>query len=764
MNSLMWYRKPASEWKEGLPIGNGVLAGMVMGAVERERVALNHEWLWRANYRNRDVEEKWQHLAEIRRLFFEGKTLEAGTMANDLLGGIGGITGIRQRVDPYQPAGDLFLDFANGEAGDYRRELDLERAVATVSYAAGGVRLKREFVAHGEHKVMVMRLSAEGGAFDTTATLSRIEDPDCTIGAWAREDGFGFKGRFPEVVNFTVEARLTVSPGTKLAPAMDAASVRIEGCSEAMIVLSIAVADDGSDPAAKCAAQLDAAAGTWDELLASHVAAHGRLYNRVSLDLGRARDDVPTDERLAALRAGSEDEALLALYFNMGRYLLIASSAGCELPANLQGKWNEELQPPWDADLHHDVNLQMNYWHAEACDLAECAGPLFDHVERFMPHGREVARKLYGCEGIYLPIQTDPRGRATPEAHGWDVWTGAAAWLAQHFWWRYEYSGDVAFLRERTYPLLKEVAAFYRTYLVRDPEGRLVPVPSQSPENRFVGGTDPVSLCVGATMDLELISDALTHAIWASEILGVDEGDREEWRRILEEIPPLRIGRHGQLQEWLEDYEEVEPGHRHISHLVALYPGDRITVEETPRLARAARVSLDRRLSNEGGHTGWSRAWTVCCLARFLDGKQARYHLRHLVGDFATDTLLDLHPPRIFQIDGNFGGAAGIVEMLLQSHGGLIRILPALPPEWPQGKVTGLRARGGFGVDIEWTGRKPARVVVRSDLGGACTIVLPEPAAVCAAEGGCEILRTGPPTERIVFDTEPGKTYVVGIA
>ena len=764
MNSLMWYRKPASEWKEGLPIGNGVLAGMVMGAVERERVALNHEWLWRANYRDRDIEEKWQHLAEIRKLFFEGKTLDAGNLANKILGGMGGTTGTRGRVDPYQPAGDLFFDFPQADITDYRRELDLATAVATVSYTAGGVKLKREFVAAAGMKIIAVRLTAEGGTFDTTAALSRIDDPDCKVVQTAGGDGIGFNGKFPEGVSFEIQARLTVSPGTVVTPAADAASVAIKGCTEALIVLSIAVSDDGSDPAPVCTAQLDAAPKTWDAILTPHLAEHGRLYNRVTLDLGHPIDDLPTDERMASVREGAEDEALLGLYFNMGRYLLITSSANCELPANLQGKWNEELEPPWDADLHHDVNLEMNYWHAEACDLAECAGPLFNHVERFIPHGREVARKLYGCEGIFLPIQTDPRGRATPEAFGWDVWTGAAAWLAQHFWWRYEYSGDVEFLRARAYPLLKEVAAFYKTYLVRDPHGRLVPVPSQSPENRFVGGTDPVSLCIGASMDLELISDALTHAIWAAEILGVDADLRKQWRGILDDIPTLKIGKHGQLQEWLEDYEEVEPGHRHISHLVALYPGDQITHEDTPHLYKAARISLDRRLANEGGHTGWSRAWTVCCLARFGDGDQARFHLRHLVGDFATDTMLDLHPPRIFQIDGNFGGTAGMVEMLLQSHGEVLRILPALPSDWRDGKITGLRARGGFGVDIEWMSGRPIRVVVRADLGGTCKIRLPEELCVGVAEGGTEIIPSGDVTDHFEFETEPGKTYVLGIA
>ena len=382
-------------------------------------------------------------------------------------------------------------------------------------------------------------------------------------------------------------------------------------------------------------------------------------------------------------------------------------------------------------------------------------------MERFVPHGREMARNLYDCEGIFLPIQTDPWGRATPESLGWDVWTGAAAWLAQHMWWRYEYSLDKDFLARRAYPFFREVAAFYRTYLVEDPQGRLVTVPSQSPENRFKGGTSPVSLCIGATMDFELIRDVLGHAVSASEILGVDEEDRETWRGILDQIPPLLVGRHGQLQEWLEDYEEEEPAHRHISHLVGLYPGDHLTLEDEPEMTEAARTSLERRLSHGGGHTGWSRAWTVCCWARLRGGDEAYEHLRHLITDFATDSLLDLHPPEIFQIDGNLGGAAGVAEMLLQSHRGLLRFLPALPKEWASGKVEGLRARGGFVVDIVWRNGRVQGVTLQSTLGGPCTVQVDPDHMPEVNFGSCgvsvEIERPSP--DVIVIPSERGQVF-----
>ncbi|NCO34040.1 MAG: hypothetical protein AUJ92_10825 [Armatimonadetes bacterium CG2_30_59_28] len=721
-NSILWYRQPAEEWKEGLPIGNGRLAGMVLGGAAEERVALNHEWLWRAAHRNRDVETKHHHLPDIRRRFFEGNMLEAGNFANECIGGPGGVSGTKNNVDSYQPAGDLLLSFDLSQSGNYRRELNLATGIVTVACTADGHRLERQYLAHAEYPVLVAHVVSES-PHSCCVTLSRIEDPDCSITPWNDGESFGFTGAFVEGAQFAVGGRIIGSTGEFLLPAPGSFAVGVRGATRWTLLLSIAVDAEGrSNPAGVCMDQLSAAPADADKLLRSHAEAHRKVYSRVTLDLGSGGSDPPTDERLCRLREGEPDESLLALYFNFGRYLLQASSLNASVPANLQGKWNEECKPPWDCDLHCDVNIQMNYWPAEVCNLSDALEPLFDWMESCLPHGRRAARELYGCDGIWLPIQTDPWGRATPESYGWDIWTGAAAWLAQHLWWRYEYGLDEAFLRTRAYPFIKEVAAFYETYLVSDAQGRLVTVPSQSPENRFVGGTSPVSLCIAATMDLELIHDCLTHAIRASEMLGVDEEKRQQWQSILEKIPRLQIGKHAQLQEWLEDYDETEPGHRHFSHLFALYPGDQITLEDTPALTDAARVSLERRLAAEGGHTGWSRAWTVCLWARLREGNESHKHLRALVTDFATDTLLDLHPPRIFQIEGNLGGTAGIAEMLLQSHNGILRILPALPDAWPDGRITGLRARGGFRIDIEWRKGRARRIDLHSLKGQECRL------------------------------------------
>jgi len=438
------------------------------------------------------------------------------------------MSGVKNRVDAYQPAGDLLLDIPAGASADYRRELDLDSAAVTVSFSSGGNRVTRQCLAHAELPVILVRLSA-ARPLRTRLTLSRIIDPECRIVPFAEGARCGFEGRFMEGVRFAVEAR--VRTRGKLTADAAAGALDFEG-TEALILLSMAVEHDDGDPFPACRRQLDQARGTWPALLQRHLRAHRALYRRVTLRVGSDRPEVPTDARVQQIREGRTDQALLALYANYGRYLLLSASRPGGLVMNLQGKWNEELNPPWECDLHHDVNMQMHYWPAEACGLGDCAEPLFTHLERFLPSGREAARKLYNCRGVLLPIQTDPWGRATPESYGWDVWTGAAAWLAQHLWWHYEFTGDREFLRRRALPFLRQVAAFYEDYLVRHPRtGRLVTVPSQSPENTFQGGTTPVSLGVSATLDIALIRDLLGHAVAASEALGVDSMRRRNCRR-----------------------------------------------------------------------------------------------------------------------------------------------------------------------------------------------------------------------------------------
>lgn len=715
-NSRIRLTRPAAEWKEGLPIGNGRLAAMIDGAPDNERLALNHEWLYTGEYSNRKLEQRSHHLDEIRRLFFEGKVFEAGKLANEKLGGPHHGD---NHVDPYQPAGGLFIEHEHGEPTAYSRELDMDSACASVEYCAGDSGYRRMYYAHADRPIIIGQLAADEPSI-AHIRFDREEDPKCKIERGVEHDSLIMTGEFQSGSRFVVVAQVR-APGAKISEAPDG-RMRLEGYSHALILLTINVSHDGSDPLPEALRIIKDTPAEPKTLWESHINEWLSAWRRCGIEMRSPFDGQTAEERLERVREGEEDPGLYALYFHFGRYLLLSSSRKCDLPANLQGIWNEDINPPWNCDFHHDINLQMNYWHAENCGMEDCVEPLLRHVERFVPMGREAAKKLYGCRGVWLPIQTDCWSNPTPESRDWDVWIGAAAWLGQHFWWHYEYHQDKKFLSDRAYPYLREVALFYEDYLVRDPQGRLVPVPSQSPENKFAGGTEPVSLCVGATMDIELIQDTLTHCIEASEILGVDAKKREEWRAILSDLPPPRIGKHGQLQEWLEDYEEAEPGHRHISHLYALFPGDTITPEKTPELAKAARVSLERRLAAEGGHTGWSRAWTVACWARLREGDECHKHLKALICDFATASLLDLHPPGIFQIDGNFGGAAAIAEMLMQSHNGLIRILPALPSKWKCGAINGLLARGGFEIGIDWEDARPNAVKIRSRLGNVCRI------------------------------------------
>jgi alpha-L-fucosidase 2 len=716
----MWYAAPPAQWFEGLPIGTGRIAAMVMGSLKRDRIALNHEWLWRGEHRLRDTEKRSHLLPKVRELLLDGRYEEGALAANEAFGGGGGRSGRRCRVDPYQPAGDLYLELNHDYVSDYRRELDMETARVTVSYRAPPRRFTREYLAHLVRDLLLVRVSAEGAPFDAALWLDRLYDPGCELGFTAAADRLDMHGRFRSGIELAVRAAVRARGG---AARVSGNRIEITGAEEIVVALDIGTSAQGRSAeleVERCAVPAE----SWEDLVREHRAEHARHYGGLSLEIDAPVPTVPTDERIRAYRAGAEDPAFALTYFNFGRYLLCASSARASLPPNLQGKWNEDLDPPWQCDYHHDVNLQMCYWPAEPGHLQAYTDALFAHLERFVPHARKAARDTYDCDGVWFPIQSDPWGRATPESFGWAVWIGAAPWLAQHLWWHWEYGQDKDFLRSRCYPFLKEVAAFYESYLVKDAAGTWQIVPSQSPENRFAatGTRFPVSICVSASMDVELAWDLLTHAVRASEILGVDEARRARWKEIVDHLRPLGIGSQGELLEWDREMEEVEPGHRHLSHLFCLYPGEQLDPERTPELWKAARRSLERRLEHAGGHTGWSRAWTACCFARLGDGDAAMEHVKALIVDFATTSLLDLHPPLIFQIDGNMGGTAAVLEMLLQSYGEELDLLPALPSSWPSGRVGGIRGRGGFTVGMRWEGGRLREAEVVSATSRTCVL------------------------------------------
>ena len=745
MNDVVWFSGPAREWLEGLPVGTGRLAAMVLGTVKRERLALNHEWLWSGRNRQRDTEPRAHLLPHVRQLLLDGRYEEGTEAGNDAFAGLGGISGTPSRVDAYQPAGDFYFELDHGPLHGYRRQLDLNTGIATVSYVADRKSFRREYVAHLCEDRILIRVTADGEPFDCTVWLNRIHDPACELGLSATVGHLALDGRIEGGTSFRIEAAVANDGGDMAV--LDGDRIFVAGSKELLVAVNIGTSAQGLAPSEESAVCLPAGCG-WDALLGSHTTEYARNYGGFALDLPFEDPGVPTDERVAAVKRGEPDPGLVALYVNWGRYLLVASSAKGTLPANLQGKWCEDLNPPWQSDYHHDVNLQMNYWCAEPGHLHAYTGALFDHIERFVDHGRKAARDLYDCDGVWFPIQSDPWGRATPESYGWAVWIGAAPWLAQHMWWHYEYGQDEAFLRDRAYPFIREVAAFYESYLIEDEDGLLQVVPSQSPENRFPdsGSRFPVSLCVSAAMDVQLVTDVLTHAVTASAILGVDPDRRQRWRDILDRLPALQVGSKGQLLEWNREFEEAEPGHRHISHLFALFPGEQITPDGTPDLFRAAVRSLQLRLESMGGHTGWSRAWTACCFARAGRGEEAFEHVSKLITDFASPSLLDLHPPRIFQIEGNLGGVAAVLEMLLQSYGARLHLLPALPASWPKGQVRGLRARGGYTVSIWWRDGRLARAEIVPLKNGHCTVRAPErKLAVSDRTGDCvQIVHDGP--------------------
>jgi alpha-L-fucosidase 2 len=758
-NDKLWYDKPAALHLDGLPIGTGRLAAMVFGGVRRERLALNHEWLWRGRNRKRDTADSAAHLPEVRRLLLAERWEEAARLANDAFAGSGGISGVPNRVDPYCPAGDLYIESNQDTFHSYRRELDL--ATAQVSVRFNGA-FRREMIAHLAVDRILIRLTHEDVQWgppscDTAIWLDRIFDPDCQLKFQATPGGVRMDGRYEGGVRFRVQAAVRTDGKVSV----DRGRLLVRGAKEIVIAVNIGVSVRGRKASEECG-PLQVPVGSWDELLASHRREHRRHYGGLAVELPLPAPDLPTDQRISAYRRGVDDPALPLLYFNYGRYLLCASCANAEQPPNLQGKWNEDLRPPWECDLHQDVNLQMCYWPAETGNLQAYTNSLFTHIETFVPHARRAAKRLYGCRGVWLPIQTDPWGRATPEAYGWAAWIGAASWLAQHLWWHWEYGLDRDFLRDRAYPFFREVTAFYEDYLFEGPDGALLIAPSQSPENRFKGSGDrwPVSIGINAAMDVELAHDAFRYAIEASRILGVDERRREKWQKIKERLPQLKIGSDGRLLEWDREFEEVEPGHRHLSHLYALYPGDQITPER-PALWAAARKSLEHRLAHFGGHTGWSRAWTACLWARLGDGERAMAHVKALVTDFATDSLLDLHPPKIFQIDGNFGGTAAVLEMLLQSYHGELHFLPALPSCWAAGRASGLRARGGFEVTLTWADGRLSAATVVATVAGCCTIRDADPDWRVTGKDGSAIDASRSVDGRLTFCTDPGQRYAI---
>ncbi len=736
----LWYRQPAESWNEALPLGNGKLGAMVFGGAQGEHIALNADSVWYGGPVDRNNPDALEFLPEIRRLIAAGQVPAAEQLA------VKALTGVPENQRHYEPLADLRMEQDIEEPTEYWRELTLKGGIARVNFSAGGIAFQRECLISAPAQVMAFRITADSaGAISCRLRLRRQ-------GGGRVDDQVKFEkythyyDRVERVGDTILFHGSGGRDGVRFVCGMTAIAeggscrfigetLEINGADAATVYLAAETTFYHANPQAAVETRLSEVRDKgYEKIRVEHAADVGNLMKRVELDLGDGGKsdsaDLPTDERLRKLAEGQDDLELEKLFFDFNRYLLIAASRPKSLPANLQGIWNSWWLPPWDGKYTININTEMNYWPAETCALSELHEPLFRHLERMAENGRKTAREMYGCRGWCAHHNTDiwgdtaPQGTHVPSSY----WVMGGAWLCTHLWEHYLFTLDRDFLA-RVWPLLKGAAEFFIDFLIEDHQGRLVTSPSTSPENTYelADGTRG-RLCQGPSMDSQILYELFTACMTAADILQTDLEVAAEFSRLRDRLPQPAVGSDGRLMEWSEEYFEPEPGHRHISHLWALYPGHQINPRHAPELAEACRRTLIGRLSQGGGHTGWSRAWIINFYARLLDGDEARSNLLAMLSQSTYPDLFDKHPP--FQIDGNFGAAAAVAEMLVQSRVSSlagnsndvdcfdIRLLPARPAAWTEGRVNGLRTRGACTVELEWAENTLTAARVTAEKGG----------------------------------------------
>ncbi len=752
LSNLLWYKNPAANWDEALPVGNGRIGGMIFGKPTDELIQLNEDSIWSGSFRKRNNPKAFDNLEKIRSLIRDGKTTEAENLCCDAFYG----TNENQRH--YQPLGDFHIwQDGTDDYSEYKRSLDLETAICRTEWISGGVKYTREiFVSHPD-EVMVIYFTASEK--EKISFVSVIDGKDDNYDKNEAYDSTTLLFTMSDGIPYAAAISCTAKGGTACT---DANRIRVENADAAVVTISCQTAYRTGDYEKLALSQAKTALRKEiTNLMARHIKDYQSLYNRCEISLcdnSGGNSALPTDERLGKIKDGASDNKLIEMYFNFSRYLMISGSREGTLPLNLQGIWNKDMWPAWGGKYTININTEMNYWGAEMQNLSECHTPLFDHIERMRENGRVTAREMYRCRGTVCHHNTDIWGDTAPQDK-WlpgTLWPMGMAWLCTHIYEHYLFTGDKSFLAEK-YDTLREAAEFFIDYLIEDDKGRVITSPSVSPENTYITKDGAKgTICQGPSMDSQILHELFTAVINSSAELdeSVKADDDAEFiaqiKSLRDRLPKPEIGKYGQIMEWAEDYDEAEPGHRHISQLFALYPYDFITKRHTPELAEAAKATLIRRLTHGGGHTGWSRAWIINMWARLHEGKLVGENIAALLSHSTNINMFDMHPP--FQIDGNFGGGAGITEALVQSHSGEIDILPAIPEEWESGSVQGIIARGGFELNFAWEKCKVTEMEVLSKCGNVCRIVGK------AAVDGTEVTYDNGVT---CFPTEKGRTYKV---